>query len=196
VFEEDDYGSTGLNVAMECGNEEIVRILVEAGSDLHHGSVIHLMPLHSAAYYGEKNLLEMLLKAGADVNRQPARRHTRSSGTALHAARKSEIVRILLDHGADVNAVTTDQYGVTPLHIAANGDPTSKDAVEKVQLLLDHGANVNAKSNAGETPLYYAKRSSHDKTCTTIIDLLLKYGAKEEGPQVKKPKGSSTDKEE
>jgi ankyrin repeat protein len=49
-----------------------------------------------------------------------------------------EIVKLLLEHGADVNAKTAYE---TALHLAAE-----KGHLEIVKFLLEHGADVNAKT--------------------------------------------------
>jgi ankyrin repeat protein len=61
--------------------------------------------------------------------------------TALHLAAGEghlEIVKLLLEHGADVNAKTAYE---TALHLAAG-----EGHLEIVKLLLEHGADVNAKT--------------------------------------------------
>jgi ankyrin repeat protein len=48
-------------------------------------------------------------------------------------------IRMMLDHGADVNAV--DPFGRIALRYAAASDFLPLDAVKR---LVEHGANVNA----------------------------------------------------
>ena len=55
------------------------------------------------------------------------------------------IVKILLDHGADIEAV--DFQGYTPLHIAAKAGSEAN-----TQLLLERGAESNAKGKAKPKP--------------------------------------------
>ena len=71
-------------------------------------------------------------------------------GMALTRA-SSEIVKILVDAGADINFPRKDFYNFTPLHyFALRGN---KDIVE---LLLDAGANKQIKNDKGLTPYDYA----------------------------------------
>lgn len=67
--------------------------------------------------------------------------------TPLHLARDPEAVRLLLKHGADVNARNIN--GFTPLHLAPTAIIT--------RLLLEAGANPNTATNSGQTPLCQAK---------------------------------------
>lgn len=83
----------------------------------------------------------------------------------------TEIVRALIDHGANVNE--KDEYGV-PVVSLANTWSFENHACDCVELLLTHGADVNAETRNGQSLLYVAIRS--DDTRTT--NLLLKHGAK------------------
>jgi hypothetical protein len=87
----------------------------------------------------------------------------------LHEAavnRRSDIIRTLLDKGADVNS--RDIRGGTPLHLAAYYGP-----IESVILLVDKGSDVNATENFGKTPLVLAAEGNH----VDIIKYLISKGA-------------------
>jgi hypothetical protein len=84
---------------------------------------------------------------------------------------RSATVKFLLERSADVSA--TNAIGFTSLMAACDTDASS---AEVVQLLLDAGADVNAVTSDGRTALRLAKRRNNK----TILDLLLKAGAKEE----------------
>lgn len=89
-------------------------------------------------------------------------------------ASKTEIIQLLLDYDADVNA--TGRFKCTPLmYTCANPNITP----EIIQLLLDHGADVNAKDNDWWTPLMYAcaNRHSESEILHKIIKILVKYKA-------------------
>ena len=108
-----------------------------------------------------------------------------------------DVAELLLDHGADINA-TTSNYGVTPLmaacysghtsitklllgrrgcHVNAvdNGGDTAlhkacwDGSTECVKELLAHGADTSIKNKDGETPLDIARNQNHK----AVIALLL-----------------------
>lgn len=88
----------------------------------------------------------------------------------LDASRDGQlsIVKMLLDAGADVNAL--NKYGDTPLLWASyNGHN------EVVKLLLIAGADANIKNKMGTSALIYASRRNYKE----MLKLLKKYGAKE-----------------
>jgi ankyrin repeat protein len=117
--------------------------------------------LHDAADGGHKEVAELLIAKGADVNAKDYRVRT-----PLHlaaASGRNESAKLLIDKGADVNAKSDE--GWTPLYFA----PTKEIAV----LLLANGADVNAKEN-GYTPLDVATLRNRTETA----DLLRKNGGK------------------
>src|SRR6266852_8353165 len=101
-------------------------------------------PLGLAAFFGHRAIVEFLLKNGANV--ATAARNAQKV-TALHGAvarRDAEIVKMLLEAGADPNA--RQESGFVPLHdAAANGHAAL------VELLLKYGANADAKTDDGKT---------------------------------------------
>jgi ankyrin repeat protein len=74
--------------------------------------------------------------------------------TPLHCATwkgHPDVVAVLLDARADVNAVNQNEHwGTTPSHAAAHANQT---AIAK--LLLDHGADTKAKDMEGRTPMFH-----------------------------------------
>jgi len=137
--------------AAATGQIERVRALIKKDALLTNAfSPDGFTPLGLAVFFGHREIVEALLAAGAEVN-TPSRESMKV--TPLHsaaAARQVEIARVLIAHGANVNAMQADS-GFTPLHEAAlNGN------LEFARLLLEHGADVNAKMKDGKTPLGFA----------------------------------------
>jgi len=102
--------------------------------------------------------------------------------TLLHSAvlhNEVDIVRLLLDHGADVGAL--DRQGRMPLHYAAmsfilleNDAKVGRNSeVDIVKLLVNNGADVNARDKHKHTPLHYASK----KASADVIKVLVDAGA-------------------
>ncbi|OAB82242.1 ankryin [Wolbachia endosymbiont of Laodelphax striatellus] len=126
-------------------NIQQITELIEAGANINAVTTVQKeTPLHIAVRYVHKEVAELLLNKGANVNAVERRKWT-----PLHTAVKSgkvEVAELLLDRGANVNAV--DNLDMTPLHFALK-----YNREELVRLLLDRGANVNAVDKKGRTPL-------------------------------------------
>lgn len=88
------------------------------------------------------------------------------SGRGRGAASRNgnAIVELLLELGADVNAV--NGAGQTPLHAAA-----AAGANEIVQALVDNGARLDALDKRGDTPLTIAERRPDKSTADLIRSL-------------------------
>lgn len=109
-------------------------------------------PLGLAAFFGAQEAAEYLLKKGAPVNSPSDNSMKVMPLHSAAATRQLEICRLLIEHGADVNAVQADDF--TPLHAAAqNGH------IELIELLLAHGAQPNVRTSDGRTPLSIAEAS-------------------------------------
>lgn len=73
-----------------------------------------------------------------------------------------EEMSLLLEHGADVNAV--GEHGYLPIH-----DAVEQDKVEAIFWLVKNGASVNTKNDDGVTPKELAKILGH-KNCIDALD--------------------------
>ena len=89
-------------------------------------------------------------------------------GTALHFAAffaQPETASLLVEHGADVHAVSTTFGNVTPLHSAAAGG-----SAEIVRVLLAAGADANARQNGGFTALHAAAQNGDAAMVRDLLD--------------------------
>ena len=112
-------------------------------------------PLHFAATEGQKEITQILVTKGADVNATNKNGITPLMCAMMGQGDCKEVAEILIAHGANINA--QDSMGQTPLHVAIlNGQPNM------VILLLEKGADVNIKMNNGETPLDFATSLSQE----------------------------------
>jgi len=103
------------------------------------------MDIHTATILGDLDVIKQHIAAGSDLNEQEP---TMGSSPLISAAvfDKREIVRALIEAGADVNLQNSE--GSTALHSAA-----FLCRMEIVELLLTSGADRSLKNIYGSTPL-------------------------------------------
>lgn len=163
IEQPNEDGHTPLLIAIQIGNEQMVRMLLAHGANQNvydeFGDFTRTA-LHHACLKGCLESVQVLLDAGADINLQ---RDNDDGETALMAAAQlgyMEIVRVLLDAGGDVNLQDND--GCTALFEARGEDIT--------RLLLDRGAHVDHQDNDGRTPLESACRRGHVEVARLLLD--------------------------
>ncbi|KAG0215925.1 hypothetical protein BGX28_007151 [Mortierella sp. GBA30] len=159
-FEPDDilYGATPLNLAVLNGNEDIVRVLIDAGADLNKKDGRGRTPLLCAVY-------------GLDTTTiTPANLALISQTSPAHL---SILRNCILPHPSitlsTLNAPQDEIKGITPLCLASY---LGKEVV--VKCLLEAGkVDVDATDRKGATALMYAARDRH----MAVVKTLLRHGA-------------------
>jgi len=134
-------------------------------------------PIAQAARYGDFDLVEILLKKGKNPNDKdglgitPLHYITHMQPNNLH------IARLLIEKGANLNAVTNDSHE-TPLHWAV-AKAYYYNNTDLIKLLLESGADPNLEDQKGNTPLDIAINNFgyNRNQYKNVIKLLLEYGA-------------------
>jgi ankyrin repeat protein len=181
-------GMTPLLYAARDGRVEVARLLVAAKADLELGDGNNIRPLLMASLNGKHAVARLLVDSGANVNaddfwgRSPLwaaveyrnldmnnNDQDAPTDNGVDRAPLLELIRLLIDKGANVNARTRDVppprrwlyslndvswvdfTGQTPfLRAAFSGDTTT------MKLLVQRGADPNLPTLAGTTPLMAA----------------------------------------
>lgn len=151
----DDALNEQLNAVAEAGDKAKVESLLAAGADANFKDTsLGFTPLGLAVGYGYKDVVDVLLSHGADINVIVFQDYTPLDYAIVRGYK--DVVVVILAHGADPNAKNND--GLTPLMMAVEkGD---KDMAE---VLLAHGANINTKDNQGDTILMLARHAPDTK---------------------------------
>ena len=232
----DSVGETTLYRASKAGDNNIVRLLLEAGAETS-GS-IRYRPLYAACKHGHTQIVDLLLCHGADPDVLPASTKDHHSALRLGglkigapvassnslpifcAMQKgfADIVNLLVKHGADVNKqdvsgksafitflelmasrrskssqvsnlLEESDFGILKSMLLAGGDvnmvlgsigqnalhiASSHGMCDVMTELIQHGADCSQLTASGISALDLAYEKSHE----TAVELLLQNGAK------------------
>jgi len=144
IMVQDEKGNTLLHrVAADKKEDLIIGLLLKSGLDMRAENTMGKTPWDIAKENGHDiELFSAAIKYGT-----------------------IELIKFLLENGANVNAKNKDSYDDTPLHTAV-----SRDDIEIIKILLEHGADVNAASTDQSTPLLLSNNGE-------VIKLLIEQGA-------------------
>jgi ankyrin repeat protein len=151
--------------AAAAGNMEAARAALDRGAkpDASSGAAT---ALSEAALQGRKDIVELLLDRGADIDHADDQNGQTPLVSAV-AGLEPDIARMLIERGANVNKAARE--GDSPLAVAA----ITKQA-STASLLIERGAEIETKNAEGDTPLMYAGKSG----ASDIVKLLMERGAK------------------
>ncbi len=159
----DPLGAELLKAAKD-GDLNRVKELVKQGVDISFKDIFGYTPLLVAAIWGHKEIVELLIANGANINLYSKE----GSRTALHLAAEGDskdLVKLLIDKGAYIEAKSF--FGETPLHTAARSH--FKENGEIVETLISAGASVNSRDECGQTPLWNAAEYNHLEAAKILI---------------------------
>lgn len=142
----DDEKGGAFPIAIKHNCLKTTQFFIDKGADIHRRDAYS--PIHIAAYHCHKEMVKLLISAGANVN---IKTHPRS---------------VQLFKGTLAKLFFPTIYANQPqtlLHIA-----TIKNNIPLVKLLISHGANIHYRDYKGKLPLDYAIEQNNKE----LIELL------------------------
>lgn len=157
-----------LDVALQNGQIETVALLLKRGANPNQPDSRGDTPLmwaigrikNEVPHERRTQVLKMLLNAGAAPNMAAQSQYAYTPLIEAASLGQTDMVRVLLERGAVVNA--TNKVGQTGLHLAGNA--------EVAKLLLAAGANLSARDANGDTPIEYAMRNRYRNTLDILTN--------------------------
>ncbi|WP_235949625.1 ankyrin repeat domain-containing protein [Paenibacillus glycinis] len=144
-----------ITTAAPCGNKALFEKLIAHGADINAMNHVKSSAVDRALSFKNYEGVRALLELGFDMR-------SYSGGKALRSAAwkgELEMVRLFIEHGADVNFNGADQvfpYCTTPVQMAA-----SSNHFEIVKFLVENGADVKIKDKYGDRAFLEAKRQKN-----------------------------------
>jgi ankyrin repeat protein/serine/threonine protein kinase len=168
------------NLLHLAGSKEMAELLIAKGADIKAKDSFGFTPLHFAAGFDRIEVAQTLIAKGADINAQSelsvdmwtpfwsyksvmSLRVDHRGTTPLFFVRSTEMAKLLIAKGANVNAKNKDS--MTPLHTARS------KAIAKI--LLAAGAKINIK-----------EENARNGKSTTLLHIAAKMGFKELAQQL------------
>ena len=169
--------------------EKVKELLRQQPSLLKAGAKSGASPVLYAMYTDHPEIAESFIAGGVEPNifesaitgriervraflkQNPAlvKAYSPDGWTALHLNwGHLDIINLLLDHGADINAVSRNHFAASPLLGAV-----AFRKIEVARLLLKRGANVNCCGEEGGSPMHEAAGTGQ----LNFAELLLSHGA-------------------
>ena len=142
-----------LQFAIQQGNLEVVKLLLELGAPLDDQNPQKLTALHSALTRGNPEIFDLILEKTDDVDAGDRNRATPLMYAVIYQNSRIENIDLLLAKGANVNAVNASDQ--TPLHLAGYYGRT-----ECGLRLIEAGAELDGVDKQGSTPFLAACTSS------------------------------------
>jgi len=173
----DNKGRTPLSEAVRENNLEIVKTLLDAKADPNEGKLD--APLFCAIKGGNTNMVELLLRSGANPN-LPGRLGRWLTGYVSDQTSRFSPLEF---------SMTQDQPAITRLLLQFKADPNGKDTSKQpfifhallnldiLKAMLDAGADANKTNAYGESVLMYVAHSPASGNSVEAAKLLLAHGA-------------------
>jgi hypothetical protein len=154
--------------ALQSENVIVVQTCLEAGAN-SNSTLLGRTALQYVAGKANIWLVQVLLKAKADVNAPPAHDSGRTALQAAVGSGNIKLVQILLKAGAHVNALAAGYAGATALQVAS-----LRSYVRVATKLLDAGADPDAAGALSEGRTALEGAAEHG--CIDMVQLLLNAG--------------------
>ncbi len=159
---QNDKGSTPLYWACRYGFDELVEVLIKEGhADIHQQRKLGLFsPIVLTAALGYTNIVEILLRNGANVNLR-----VQNGYTPLHHAAENgndDTIEVLLEHGAQINEET--DFGDNALQLAA-----AAHEIDALGVLAANGADIENINKDGKSVWHYAIDAPDQELLAVVV---------------------------
>lgn len=162
VDDQDKYGRTTLQVAVEWGYLTIVKDVLKYCPDINNQSNRSCLKAVQGSSGQYTEIVEALMEYGINLTPEDAKK-----SQLLYAGIEKGCLKLiveLLKHGADVNTRSLKAGFTTPLHSAVK-----YQQLEIAKLLISYKADINVQDICSKTPIFYAIESANFKMTKLLL---------------------------
>jgi ankyrin repeat protein len=145
-----------------CSVHKIIGIMILVGFLINLGGLASADQIHELAQKGDLEGVRALIEKDPEL----IDAKDKDGRTPLHWASRGvhlELLKFLVDKGADVNAADNNQ--VVALHSLA-----VRNDAEAIEILTAHGAHVDARDYGGKTALHYAAINDAPEAAALLLE--------------------------
>ena len=161
----DDLVNSPIHLAVTTKKDEIFDLLLEKNADVNlggqSGKTKNQTALYAAVLKDREDFVQKLLEKGANPNIADSEGAYPLSEAVVRSGANPQIVKRLLDGGANVNAQEANK-ATALIYAASNKQISAQTRQEIVKMLLDKGADKSIKDEKGKTALDWAKQMKNE----------------------------------
>ena len=170
ILTHDDYGRRIIHIVSIHYNEDIMNLILAVNPDLNKKDALDNTPLHYACMYGHIDLVDKLLKLGAEPNMKNKKGQTPIMLASIFKGKKtpkndrsnanSKMVRMMYNKGVSIMDIDND--GNNLLHYVLKDAPNTQEKSKLVKYLIERGIDIEKGNNKDITPLMYIHNKLED----------------------------------
>jgi len=166
-----EYSNAQLDEALETNNTDLALIALTNGADAN--GISRRAYYDHLTYSISMNVCPKIIKALLAYKANPNVAISPLEESPLHRAHTPYIAQLLIQYGADINAV--DSMGKNVLYYNNIRDnntqnrPTA-ETYELIKILIDNKANPNHVNNNGETPLHQTATAHRPEYIQALLE--------------------------
>ncbi len=157
-----EFGYSPLTLAIDQLNLEALSLLLDAGANPDFCMYKGKKPLHKAAGLGKYSFCKALLEHKADPD-LPDKRGIPALVYAIERGENANLVRLLLEYGADLNTNSLENYNPVMWCVENN-------RLLILEVLLKYGARTTFQDDDGNSPLHAAAERNFLQICVLLLE--------------------------
>ncbi|KAK6532281.1 hypothetical protein TWF281_006472 [Arthrobotrys megalospora] len=163
LFAKNNFHRNAMHAAALFGHSQMILYLASAGFSVNDCDKNRYQPLQLAVQKNQYEAARTLIELGASVNGKNVHGWSSLEEAAFVSDNAVEMVKLLLDNGADIESYDTDGVSILNRAVIAGNK-------EVVRELMGRGARIDTKNKLGENVLHHCARFGRPEMLKWFIE--------------------------